>query len=304
MTDIIVVGAGTAGMTAGLYALRNGKSVIIFEQETIGGQIASSPRVENFPTHNRISGIELSEKLYEQVISLGAEIELAKITKIEKLSEGNFCVTTEYDEKFYSRAVILAVGVKHKLIGLPNEDKFTGHGVSYCAVCDGAFYTGEEVALIGDGNTALQYSILLSNYCKKVYVCTWFDKFFGDEALVKVLKSIENVEIIPNVCLTEFKGEDELSGLIFKRRLEGTSFQLSVKGCFIAIGQVPDNGNFVNLVNLDKDGYIVADETGATSTEGVYCAGDCRVKKVRQLSTAVGDGANSAMSACNYIAKL
>ena len=291
-------------MTAALYALRNGKSVTVFEQETIGGQIASSPRVENFPTHKRISGLELSEKLYDQITDLGAELELARVKSVIKEEEGKFRLETEDGDVFYGKSVIIAAGVKHKHINLPREDEFTGKGVSYCAVCDGAFYTGEDVALIGDGNTALQYGILLSEYCRKVYVCTWFDKFFGDDALVKVLRKIPNVEIIPNVSLSALNGDEELSGLTFTRREDNTTFELSVKGCFIAIGQIPDNKAFENLIALDENGYIAADETGTTKTSGVYAAGDCRAKKVRQLTTAVGDGANAAMNACSYITSL
>lgn len=303
MTDIIVIGGGAAGMTAALYALRNGKSVTVFEKETVGGQIASSPRVENFPTHKKISGVDLSDMLYEQITDLGAEFELATVTAVEKEEEGKFKITAD-DGVYYAKAVIVAAGVKHKHINLPGEEELTGKGVSYCAVCDGAFFSGEEVALIGDGNTALQYGILLSEYCKKVYVCTWFDKFFGDAALVKVLKKLDNVEIIPNVCLTAFKGADELDGLTFTRREEQTTFDLPVKGCFIAIGQIPDNKAYSRLADLDKDGYIIADETGTTKTSGLYAAGDCRTKKVRQLTTAVADGANCAMNACAYIASL
>ena len=292
-------------MTAALYALRNGKSVTVFEKETIGGQIASSPRVENFPTHKKISGLELSEKIYDQISDLGAEFELSTVNKVEKEGEGRFAVYTEDGDVYYAKSVIIAAGVKHKHMNLPNEEEFTGKGISYCAVCDGAFFSGEEVALIGDGNTALQYAILLSGYCKKVYVCTWFDKFFGDEALVKVLRQTENIEVIPNVSLTAFNGKDELESLTFVGRLDKNyTFDLKVKGCFVAIGQIPDNKAFENLVDLDKDGYIIADETGETSTPGVYAAGDCRQKKIRQLTTAVADGANCAMSACNYITKL
>lgn len=304
MTDVLIIGGGAAGMTAALYALRNGKSVTVFEQETIGGQIASSPRVENFPTHKRISGLELSEKLYDQITDLGAELELARVKSVIKEEEGKFRLETEDGDVFYGKSVIIAAGVKHKHINLPREEEFTGKGISYCAVCDGAFYTGEDVALIGDGNTALQYGILLSEYCRKVYVCTWFDKFFGDEALVKVLRKLPNVEIIPNVSLSALNGEEELSSLTFTRREENTTFDLSVKGCFIAIGQIPDNKAFENLVALDENGYIAADETGTTKTSGVFAAGDCRTKKIRQLTTAVGDGANAAMNACSYITTL
>lgn len=301
MTDILIIGAGAAGMTAALYALRNGKTVKIFEKEAIGGQIASSPRVENFPTHKVISGLELSDKFFDQISDLGADLEFGEVKEIVKKGEKHFTVITE-DGSYDGKAVVIATGVKHKHMNLPNEEELTGSGVSYCAVCDGPFFKGEEVALIGDGNTALQYGILLSDYCKQVYVCTWFDKFFGDEALVKTLRSLPNVKIIPNVSLTAFNGKGSLDSLTFASRLNPSeTFDLPVKGCFVAIGQVPDNKKFESLVELDKDGYIVADETGATKTPGVFAAGDCRVKKVRQLSTAVGDGANCAIGACAYI---
>ena len=303
MTDIIVIGAGTAGMTAALYALRNGKSVTVFEQETIGGQIASSPRVENFPTQQTLSGVELSDKLFEQITSHGAELELGKVTSVVKKAEGHFVVTSEYGE-FESKAVILAGGVHHKKIRLPREDELVGNGISYCAVCDGAFYKDKDVALIGDGNTALQYSLLLSNYCRKVYVCTWFERFFGDMSLVKALKTRENVEWIPNCSLKGFIADEKLTGLHFGYREKEGGFDLNVEGCFIAIGQIPDNKAFSNLVDLDKDGYVVADETCTTKTPGFFVAGDCRTKKIRQLTTAAADGACAAVAAGNYIETL
>ncbi len=303
MTDIIVIGAGTAGMTAALYALRNGKSVTVFEQETIGGQIASSPRVENFPSQQSLSGLELSDRLFEQITSHGAELELGKVLSVDKKGEGHFVVTSEYGE-YEAKAVILAGGVHHKKIRLPREDELVGNGISYCAVCDGAFYKDKDVALIGDGNTALQYALLLSNYCNKVYVCTWFERFFGDQSLVKALKSRENIQWIPNCSLKGFIADDKLTGLQFGYREKEGGFDLAVEGCFIAIGQVPDNKAFSNLADLDKDGYVVADESCTTKTPGFFVAGDCRTKKIRQLTTAAADGACAAVAAGNYIETL
>ena len=303
MTDVIVIGAGTAGMTAALYALRNGKSVTIFEQETIGGQIASSPRVENFPSQQSLSGIELSDKLFEQITAHGAELELGKVLGVEKKAEGRFVVTSEYGE-YESKAVILAGGVHHKKIRLPREDELVGNGISYCAVCDGAFYKDKDVALIGDGNTALQYALLLSNYCRKVYICTWFERFFGDQSLVKAVKTRENVEWIPNCSLKGFIADEKLTGLNFGYREKEGGFDLNVEGCFIAIGQIPDNKAFANLVDLDKDGYVIADESCTTRTPGFFVAGDCRTKKIRQLTTAAADGACAAVAAGNYIETL
>ena len=299
--DVIVIGGGAAGMTAALYSLRSGKTVLLLEKETIGGQIAKSPRVENFPTIKEISGEELSSKLFDQIMDLGCEFELDTVLKVEK-NENEFIVTGEYST-YESKSVIIATGLEHRKINIENEDELIGKGVSYCAVCDGAFYKDEDVCLIGDGNTALQYSILLSNYCKKVYVCTLFDKFFGDDVLVKKLKERENVEIIQNVSLTKFIANEELEGLVFKNTKDDSLLELKVKGCFIAIGQIPNNENFSNLVDLDKNGYIIVNEDLETKTKGLFVAGDCRVKKVRQLTTAVSDGAMASVGAVSYIDK-
>ena len=299
MSDIIVIGAGAAGMTAALYALRNGKSVTGLEEETFGGQIANSPRVENFPTIREISGSDLADRLFEQITALGAEVELEKVLGVEKKGNG-FLVRTEYAER-EAKSVIIAAGVKHKHLHFKNEEELTGNGISYCAICDGPFYTGEEVALVGDGNTALQYGILLSGYCPKVYIYTLFDRFFGDEALVKTLLSKKNVVWKPNTSLTEYIGTDKLEGFRYKEGNEIKEHRIGA--LFVAIGQVPDNKKFENLVLLDKDGYIVADETCTTSCDGIYVAGDCRTKKIRQLTTAVADGAVSALAACAYIDK-
>ncbi len=302
MVDIIVIGAGTAGMTSALYALRNGKSVLVLEGENFGGQIANSPRVENYPSIKVISGSEFSEKLFEQITDLGADFELENAQHIDK-KDGYFEVTTDYGTH-QAKAVILATGVHHKKIGIDREDELVGRGISYCAVCDGAFYKDEDVVLIGDANTALQYSILLTNYCKKVKVCTWMDKFFGDKALVDTLLKKDNVEWIKNVNTKEFLGEEELTGVVFTSRDTGKDVRVDCKACFIAIGQVPDNKRFENVVELDNIGYIVAGEDCKTKTEGVFVAGDCRTKAVRQLTTAVNDGAVAATAACLYCDKL
>lgn len=301
MLDLIIIGAGTAGMTSALYALRSGKSVLILEKENVGGQIAFSPRVENFPSIMQISGSDFSNNLFEQVTELGAVFELEEVLKIEK--ENNiFKVTTDYNE-YTSKAVVIATGAKHRHINVPGEEELIGNGVSYCAVCDGSFYKGEEVALIGDANTALQYSILLSNYCKKVYVLTLFDRFFGEYNLVETLKKKENVEIHHNLNLKQFIGKDKLEGLVFENTQTKEEFRLNVNAVFIAIGQVPDNKAFTNLVDLDKNGYVIADENLETKTPGLFVAGDCRVKKIRQLTTAVSDGATTAINAVSYIDK-
>ena len=299
MHDIIVIGAGTAGMTAALYALRNGKSVLLIEGECVGGQIANSPRVENFPSVKAISGSEFSDKLYEQIKALGAELELERAEEIQK-NKDIFTVKTD-SGAHEARAVIIATGSKHKKIGVEREEELTGSGVSYCAVCDGPFYSGDDVAIVGDANTALQYGILLSGYCNKVYVCTWMDKFFGDKALEDTLLQKPNVEWIKNVTLSAFEGDEELSACVFDERDTGKKRSLPVKACFIAIGQEPDNAPFKNVVKLDGNGYVIADEDCTTKTAGVFVAGDCRTKNIRQLTTAVADGASAAIAACKYL---
>lgn len=303
MYDIIVVGAGVAGMTAALYGVRSGKKVLVLESDTIGGQIAMSPRVENFPTIKQISGEELANGIFEQITELGVDFELEKVEKIEKIGD-MFSVTSDYAVR-EAKSVILATGAKARQIGVEGENELIGHGVSYCAVCDGAFYAGEEVALIGDANTALQYGILLSNTCKKVYVLTLFDRFFGENSLVETLKSRQNVEIYHNLELQKFLTTDgELSGLVFQNTVDKTMKCLNVKGVFIAVGQSPDNEAFANLVVIDDNGYIVADEKCETATKGLFVAGDTRTKYSRQLTTAIADGSTCGINANRYIDSL
>lgn len=300
MTDVLIIGAGAAGMTAALYSLRNGKSVTVLEKNNIGGQIAESPRVENFPTIPSISGADFADKLFEQITDRGAEFKFGRVERVEKRGD-TFFVETEY-ETLEAKSAIIACGVEHRKLNLPKEDEFIGHGVSYCALCDGAFYSGEDVVLIGDGNTALQYALLLSSYCKSVKVVTMFDKFFGDGALVEALGKKENISVVHNAQLVKLNGEGELSSVVFKKT-SGEKFEVPTKGLFVAIGQVPNNELFSNLADLER-GYFVCDENLATKTPGLFVAGDCRVKSVRQLTTACSDGAIAATSACNYLQTL
>ena len=303
MYDLIVIGAGAAGMTSALYALRNGKTVLVLESESLGGQIATSPRLENYPSIKEISGEQFADNLFEQITHHGAELEIEKVVGVEKLADKTFKVKTEYNE-YSAKSVIIASGVKHKhLRTKSNRDDLVGKGVYYCAICDGPFYKDKEVVVIGDANTALQYSLLLSSYCKKVYIYTLFDKFFGDKSLVKALHAKENIEWRPNTSVIDFIGEDELTAIEYKDK-DGNILTHEITGVFVAIGQIPDNKAFENLVDLDSMGYIVADETCKTKTEGLFVAGDCRTKAVRQVSTAVGDGAVAATNASFYIESL
>ena len=297
--DIIIIGAGAAGMTAALYARRNGKSVLVLESDTFGGQIANSPRVENLPGIKQISGSDFADSLMNQIIEHGADLELEKVEKIEKLSDSNFKVTTEYGEHF-SKSIIIAAGVKHRHLGIKREEELVGKGISYCALCDGAFYAGEEIVLVGDANTALQYALLLSNYCAKVKVMTLFNKFFADKALVNALRENKKIEVMHEVKLVDFIADSDLKGVVFEK-LDKTRFNVETPALFVAIGQVPDNKVFENLVELSKDGYIVSDETCTTKTSGVFVAGDCRTKNVRQVATASADGAVAATAASLYV---
>ena len=303
MYDIIVIGAGVSGMTSALYSIRSGKKVLVLESDTIGGQIALSPRVENYPSIKQISGEELTSNLFEQITDLGVDFELEKVLKVEKVDD-HFVVTTDYATR-EAKAVIIANGAKARHIGVQGEEDLIGHGVSYCAVCDGAFFEGEEVALIGDANTALQYGMLLSDKCKKVYVLTLFDKFFGEPGLVKALVNRPNVEVHHNLMLQEFKQKDgELTGLIFKNTQDDSIFDVNVKGVFIAVGQAPENEIFKDLVDLDKNGFIIADESCKTKVDGLFVAGDTRTKQTRQLTTACADGSTAGLAACRYIDSL
>lgn len=299
MYDVIVIGAGAAGMTSALYALRNGKTVLVLEGESLGGQIATSPKLENFPSIKEISGEKFADNLFEQITALGAEVEIDKVVGVEK-NDGIFTVKTEYGE-YKSKTVIIAAGVKHKRLRTQTDrEDLVGKGVYYCAICDGPFYKGEEVALIGDGNTALQYALLLAGYCKKVYVYTLFDKFFGDGRLVKSLLSKDNIEWRPKTSVIDYVGDEQLTAIKYKDE-NGDVKTHEIPAVFVAIGQVPDNEKFSNLVDLDKFGYIISDESCKTKTEGLFVAGDCRTKAVRQVATAVADGAVAATNASVYL---
>lgn len=298
MIDIIIVGGGPSGMTAALYALRSNKSVLILEKENFGGQIANSPRVENYPSINEISGLDLSDRMFSQITDLGAQFELEDVLEIEKTKDG-FKVTTNY-RTYESKAVIIANGVKHRLMNLHNEENLIGNGVSFCAVCDGPMYKGKETYLIGDANTALQYALLLSNYCTKVHMFTLFDKFFGDNILQDRVKAKENIIVKHEMNLVEYVGGEKLEGLVFEDTKTKDRIEYKTDNVFIAIGQVPQNDKFANLVELEK-GYIVTDELMQTKTSGVFACGDTRKKEIRQVVTACNDGAIAALSAVRYI---
>ena len=299
MHDIVIIGAGPAGLTAAIYALRANKSVLVLEKESFGGQITYSPKVENYPGYNEISGAELGEKLVEQALNLGAEIELDTVTGIK--NPGQYKIVQCEHGQYQAKAVIIASGSRHRQLGLAREDEFTGNGVSYCALCDGAFYKGRAIAVIGGGNTALQDAVLLSDQCSKVTIIQNLGFCTGEERLLEILKSKKNVSFLYNTVVEELEGEEQLSSIMLRDLEHDKAYRFKVDGIFVAIGQQPDNKPFETLCKLDEQGFIIADESTVTSTPGVYAAGDCRTKKVRQVVTAAGDGAVAAMNACRFV---
>lgn len=296
--DIIVIGGGPAGLTAATYARRAGKSVLVIEKNTFGGQITWSPKVENFPTILSISGAELGDRMLEQAMAHGAEVELDEVTSVSH--EGDIKrVRTESGAEFEARALIAAVGARPRALGLPREEELVGAGVCYCAVCDGAFYKDRVVAVIGGGNSALQDAMLLSDKCSKVYLIHRRDSFRGEAALVEALRRKENVEFVLEAKITELLGDTELEGIAVEQR--GERREIAVDGLFVAIGHAPNNGIFEELYDLDAGGYAAAGEDCRTKTAGVFVAGDCRAKSVRQLTTAMADGSAAAIAACEYL---
>ena len=297
--DIVIVGAGTAGLSAAIYAVRAGKSVIVLEAITHGGQIVNTPEVENYPGIKKISGFEFANNLYEQAKSLGAEVVYEKVIGIEVNGEEKIVHTAKED--YQAKAVILATGAKNRPLGLEHEKEWIGAGISYCAICDGMFYRGKDVAVAGGGNTALEDAIFLTNYCRKVYLIHRRDAFRGEEKLLQTLKEKPNVEFVLNANITRLIGEDGVDGVEVEDKNTHEKRVLDVMGLFVAIGQMPENSEFINVVDLDKGGYIEAKEDCKTKTKGIFTAGDCRTKKVRQLATAASDGAIAALAACEYI---
>ena len=298
MYDIIIIGGGPAGLTAALYACRANKSVLVIEKASFGGQITYSPRVENIPGFLDVTGNEFAEKLVEQVLAQNAEVECAQVLKIT--DNGEFKTVFTDGGEFTSKAVIVATGAKHRLLGLEREEEFIGEGISFCAVCDGSFYENKTVAVIGGGNSALQEAILLSDLAQKVYVVQNLDFFTGEEKLVNQLKSKHNVEIILGTVVESILGNEEFEGIVIRNSSNETS-ELKLDGMFVAIGLVPQNEEFSDLINLDERGYVASGEDCRTNANGIFVAGDCRTKSIRQVTTAVGDGAVAALAACEYI---
>ena len=301
MYDIIIIGGGPAGMTAALYAQRNGKSALVIEKTGFGGQITHSPKVENYPGTLQMSGNEFADRMLDQILAQGAQIEFERAVAVEDRGEVKV-VTTEEGSAFEGRTVVIATGVKHRMLGLEGENEMVGEGISFCAVCDGDFYAGQTVCVAGGGNSALQEAILLSEKCKEVIILQDLPKLTGEQKLQDVLAARGNVRIL---CDTKIDGlltkGGALKGVAISSRSTGEGSKVACDGLFVAIGLIPENEPFKALAALNDWGYFDSDERCLTKTPGVFVAGDCRSKGVRQLTTAVADGATAALAACRYI---
>lgn len=299
MYDIVIVGAGTAGMSAAIYGVRSGKKVLLLEEKNYGGQIVNTPEVENYPGIIKTSGFEFATNLFNQAKSLGAEIKYEKALKIEDNGTLKTIVTNK--NTYEAKTVIIATGAKNRQLRLENEKKLIGSGVSYCATCDGMFFRGRDVAVVGGGNTALEDAMFLSNYCNKVYIIHRRDKLRGEEKIAKAISEKDNIEMVWNSNVIKILGDNQVEGITVKNSVYGSEKNIKVSGLFIAVGQEPDNYDFQSVIKLDEKGYVIAGEDCRTETNGIFTAGDCRTKSVRQLTTAASDGAVAAIGACEYI---
>lgn len=298
MYDIIIIGAGPAGMTAAIYGKRALKSVLILEAITYGGQIINTLDIENYPVEAHISGFDFATKLYNQVIDLGAEIKYEKVTEIIDKNEYKEVMTSK--NTYQAKTIIIATGADNRKLGLENESDLIGKGISYCATCDGNFFKKKDVAVVGGGNTALEDALYLSSIANKVYLIHRRDQFRGDQSVVEKLKEQDNVEFVYNSNVTKLIADETLTSIEVTNK-DGSTKNIPVKGLFIAIGKVPENENFKNLINVDEAGYIIADESCHTNIPGIFVAGDTRNKELRQLVTATADGAIAATEAIKYL---
>jgi thioredoxin reductase (NADPH) len=299
--DLLVIGSGPAGVTASIYAARANKSVLVIEKEAFGGLITHSPKIENYPGFPSISGLELADQFISQAMNLGVNFEFDNIQEVIKTKEG-FTLVGE-NGQYNGLAVIIATGSKHRHLGLPKEEELTGHGISYCAVCDGPFYTGKDIIVVGGGNSAMQEAILLSGYCKSVLMVQNLDKLTGEASSAKLIEKIDNINVIYNKVVVELCGIDTLDAIIVEDVNTKEREKITTDGIFVAIGQVADNEPFKNVCALDKAGFIISDDSCTSEVEGIFVAGDCRQKRIRQISTAISDGTIAAVEAIKYLDK-
>lgn len=299
--DILIIGAGPAGLTAAIYAARAGMRAIVFDRTVYGGQVANTLEVENYPAIEKISGVDFSNAIYSQAVKLGAEVRFETVETLELSGERKMIKTAE-GNAYYGGAVIIANGAKRRRLGCAGESEFEGRGVSYCATCDGAFFRNKDVAIVGGGNTALEDALFLSGLCRKVYVIHRRNSFRGEKIMAEAVAAKENVEILFNSVVEEILGEDgKVCGASVKNLSLGEKTELKLSGVFIAVGYAPENALFEKWVDVDEAGYIIADETCRTSCPGVYVAGDSRTKPLRQIVTAAADGAVAAFTAASEI---
>ncbi len=299
MYDIVIVGGGPAGLTSALYSRRAGKSVLLIERAAFGGQMTFSPMIENYPGIASASGSVIADAMVEQVLGQGADIEIDEIVGVNQNPDGTKTLIGESGE-YVGRAVIIAVGSKHRRMGIEREEEFVGEGISYCAVCDGAFYKGKKLAVIGGGNSALQEALMLSESCEKVTIVQNLPHLTGEARLIEQIKARENIEILYGYVADSIIGDDTLKGIRLRGEM-GEEVELYVDGVFVAIGLQPENEAFGSVAALDKNGYFDTDENCTTMTEGIFVAGDCRAKRIRQITTAAADGTAAALAACGYL---
>lgn len=298
MYDVVIIGAGPAGLTAAIYIRRAAKKVLVLEAKVYGGQIVNTLDIENYPAEEHISGYDFATKLYNQAKNLGAEIVFEKVISIEANGKQKKVITT--DNVYEAGSVIIATGSENKKLGLPNEDQLIGKGISYCATCDGAFYKNKKVAVVGGGNTALEDALYLADVAEKVYLIHRRSEFRGEDSTVSRLKGKENIQFVLNSNVTKLNAGNKLES-IEVASTDGKVRTIEIDGLFVAIGRIPESKAFANLIKLDDAGYIEADEKCHTNVDGIFVAGDSRTKDVRQLVTAVSDGAIAATEAVKYI---
>ena len=298
MYDTIIVGAGPAGLTSAIYTCRAKKKTLVLEALSYGGQIINTLDIENYPAAPHISGFDFATKLYNQAKELGAEIVFEKVVDIKDNTDYKEVITK--NNTYKTKTIILATGAENRKLGLENESDLIGRGVSYCATCDGAFYKGKDVAIQGGGNTAIEEAIYLSDIAKTVYLIHRRDEFRAEETLINQLKEKENVKFILNSNVTKLNANEKLESIEVTNK-DGQSTIINISGLFIAVGRVPENENFRKIIKLNEAGYVEAKEDCHTNVEGIFTAGDNRVKTVRQLVTATADGAVAATEAIKYI---
>ena len=301
MYDIIIIGAGTAGLTAAIYARRASKKVLVFEAKTYGGQIINSLSIENYPCEPHISGFDFATKIYNQAKELGAEFVFEKVVNIDKDTDKMIINTA--NQTYFSKTIILATGSDNRKLNLDKEDKFLGKGISYCATCDGAFYRDKSVAIVGGGYVAVEDALYLADIAKKVYLIHRRDKLAVDDSKIDLLEQKENIILLYNSNITRLIGDEKLENIEIKNSDEHKEI-LEIDGLFIAVGRIPENQNFSKLVDLDSKGYIIAGEDCKTNEPSIFVAGDNRTKIVRQLVTAASDGAVAATAAIKYLSNL